>query len=283
MRYLNSLTVWGILFCGLLGLSGCGETVPSTQITTYAPPASSAPLYQQGDRGYLQLRSDAAGDGTDLSFPNVSASGGWRLDTHLLAMGRFQWVPGQGTGYYPAIHGTAGMLALGFSTYQKVLPRRLLFDLYFGFERGRRFNQENYRYNQKNTQISYRWRTRRFFLQGVFSYRSSKAFTFFLISDISTMAVANFEVTRQSPSNKLPRGLPQNGRNYLPLELTAGFEVGKGPLRLRLSASFSGDLQDLDKYGYNDPLVSLIAPRETPTNIFYGSMGLSYYFPQKAQ
>lgn len=279
MRYITSFTVWAFLLVGLLGLSGCGETIPQTQITTYAPPASGAPLYQKGDQGYLQFRSDADINGKGLHFPNLSASGGWRLDTHLLVMGRFQWVPGQGTGYYPAIHGTAGMLALGFSTYQEALPQRFLFDLYFGFERGTRYSQETYRYDNKQTEIDYRWRTRRFFLQGVLSYQYSKSFTLFLISDISTMSVGNFEVTHQKPSNKLPKGLPQNGRNYAPLELTGGFEVGKGPLRLRFCGSFTGDLGDLDLYGRS----YLLLPKERPTNTIYLSMGLNYYFPQSKE
>jgi hypothetical protein len=194
-------------------------------------------------------------------------------------MGRFQWVPGQGTGYYPAIHGTAGMLALGFSTYQEALPKRFLFDFYFGFERGTRHSQETYRYDNKQTEIDYRWRTRRIFLQGVLSYQSSEGLTIFLTGDLSRLNLANFEVTRQRPSNTLPRGLPQNGRTYYPLELTGGLEAGKGPLRLRFCGSFTGDLGDLDLYGRS----YLLLPKERPTNTIYLSMGLNYYFPESKE
>lgn len=250
MRTYVRLSMGAIWLGAMLLLYSCGSSIPHTDINTYSLPQPSPPLYRDGEKGYLNVETGLESRDYGLNWPNFTLSGGVRLDTHFLAMGSLRLTPGQKEAYKPRIHGTTGMLAIGFSTYKRAPLNKFLFDLYLGASWSSHFSQETYEYYDTASSARYHWTAERYFVQGVLWYRTDESFSIFATGQIGGMSVKNFRVIEQNGSSFLPRGLPLDGIGFTPSGLSMGFETGMETTRLKFSV---GVAQDQNGHKDEDP------------------------------
>lgn len=275
MRTCVRLSMGSIGLGAMLSLSSCGESIPYTDINTYSLPQSSPPLYRDGERGFLNVETALESREYGLNWPNLALSGGLRLDTHFLAMGSLRLTPEPKEAYEPRIHGTTGMVAVGFSTYKQALLNKFLFDLYLGASWSSQFSQEAYEYYDTASSARYHWTAERYFVQGVLWYRTDEATSLFATGQIGGMSVNNFRVIEQNGSSFLPRGLPLDGIGYTPSGLSAGFEIGREATRFKFSV---GVAQDQNGHKDEDPDANWFSGPLSYEGYLYATVGIRYYF-----